>query len=221
MYVIYINDRPLVLREQREEPPVGNHHFDPAAPTHLQARYSGKRKSLLNYADTLEKGSPKVTSVELMAEDVEVLWDDFRSHYKWVEAAGGVVTNTENGKQLFIYRRDYWDLPKGKLDDGEGRAAAALREVEEETGLEQIELGDFITTTFHTYRSKKDNRILKPTYWYAMTTEQVSLLPEAGEGITLAQWRTVGEVLGDDGPLYANLRALLLSLPPTHDATHV
>ena len=221
MYVIYINDRPLVLRQQRQELPDGNHHFDPSSPTHLQARYSGKRKSLLNYADTLEKGSPKVTSVELTTEDVEALWDDFRSHYKWVEAAGGVVTNTESGKQLFIYRRDYWDLPKGKLDDGEGRAAAALREVEEETGLEQLELGDFITTTFHTYRSKNDNRILKPTHWYAMSTEQVALLPEAGEGITLAQWRTVGEVLADDGPLYANLRALLLSLPPTHDATHV
>ncbi|WP_420461083.1 NUDIX hydrolase [Neolewinella sp.] len=208
MYVIYINDRPLLLRSES-----GPAMHDGRAPaTHLIARYSGKRKSLLNYADTLEKGSPKVTSVELLSPDVEVLWHDFRSHYKWVEAAGGVVTNVRNGKQLFIFRRDYWDLPKGKLDDGEAPATAALREVEEETGVEQLELGPALPTTYHTYRSSKDTRILKPTYWFAMTTEQQELTPEASEGIVMAQWRGVSEVLSDDGPIYANLRALLKGL---------
>ena len=208
MYVIYINDRPLLLRS--ESAPA---RYDGQVPaTHLTARYSGKRKSLLNYADTLEKGSPKVTSVELVAPDVAQLWEDFRSHYKWVEAAGGVVTNVTQGKQLFIFRRDYWDLPKGKLDDGEAPAAAALREVEEETGVEQLELGAALPTTYHTYRSKKDKRILKPTYWFAMTTEQRELTPEAGEGIVMAQWRGVNEVLRGDGPIYANLRAMLEGL---------
>ena len=204
MYVIYINDRPLVLRDTTTAAPP----FGPSE-THLVARYSGKRKSLLNYADTLEKGSPKVTSVELVTDELEQLWQDFRSHYKWVEAAGGVVTNVDSGKQLFIFRRDYWDLPKGKLDDGEAPAEAALREVEEETGLEQIELGPALPTTYHTYRSKKDNRILKPTYWYRMRTEQQELLPESGEGIELAQWRRIQEVLDGGEPLYASLRALL------------
>ena len=129
MYVIYINDRPLLLRDESAPAQYGGQ----VPATHLTARYSGKRKSLLNYADTLEKGSSKVTSVEVVAPDIEQLWEDFRSHYKWVEAAGGVVTNVTHGKQLFIFRRDYWDLPKGKLDDGEAPAAAALREVEEET----------------------------------------------------------------------------------------
>ncbi|CAH0999613.1 hypothetical protein LEM8419_00913 [Neolewinella maritima] len=205
MYVIYINDRPLYLLPQdAAAPPING---NPA--THLAARYTGKRKSLLNYADTLEKGSPKVTSVALTAPDVEELWNDFRSHYKWVEAAGGVVTNVTNEKQLFIFRRDYWDLPKGKLDEGEEAAAAALREVEEETGLEQIELGEALPTTYHTYRSKKGNRILKPTYWFRMTTEQQQLVPEAGEGIVLAQWRSLQDVLREDEPIYASLRALL------------
>ena len=205
MYVIYINDRPLHLRPE-SAPAL---YAGQAPATHLCARYSGKRKSLLNYADTLEKGSPKVTSVELQAADVEELWTDFCSHYKWVEAAGGVVTNVENGKQLFIFRRDYWDLPKGKLDDGEDPAAAARREVEEETGVEQLTLGKALPTTYHTYRSSKDNRILKPTYWFRMTTEQEELTPEAGEGIVMAQWRGVHEVLGGGEPIYANLRALL------------
>ncbi len=205
MYVIYINDRPLYLREATGPGP-----YAAAAPdTHLVARYSGKRKSLLNYADTLEKGSQKVLSIELVAESLPQLWDEFRSHYKWVEAAGGLVTHTQTGKQLFIYRRGSWDLPKGKVDEGEDRVAAAVREVEEETGLEQIELGQALPITYHTYRTKKGKRILKPTYWYHMRTDQHKLVPEAGEGIEVAEWRQVQAVLDSDEPLYASLRALL------------
>jgi 8-oxo-dGTP pyrophosphatase MutT (NUDIX family) len=207
MYVIYINDRPLLLRATDELP-----RFTDSPPaTHLVARYTGKRKSLLNYADTLEKGSQKVTSVELVSDNVEALWDDFKSHYKWVEAAGGVVTNTENGRQLFIFRRGYWDLPKGKIDDGEDRPTAALREVEEETGLQRITLGKQLPTTYHTYRGKK-NRILKPTYWYRMTTTQQTLVPETEEDIHRAEWRSISEVLASDEPIYASLRALLQRL---------
>ena len=78
--------------------------------------------------------------------------------------------------------------------------------------MEQLELGPALATTYHTYRSKKENRILKPTYWFAMTTEQQELTPEAGEGIVMAQWREINEVLSGDGPIYANLRALLEGL---------
>ena len=204
MYTIYINDRPLTLRLATAPGLYG----DTAPDGHLVARYSGKRKSLLNYADTLEKASQKVTSIELLTDDLDGLWNDFRSHYRWIEAAGGVVTNDDNGKQLFIFRRGYWDLPKGKLDEGEDRPTAALREVEEETGLEQIQLGEALPTTYHTYRGKK-NRILKPTYWYRMRTAQRELVPETGEDIERAEWRDVREVLDSGEPLYENLRALL------------
>ena len=52
-----------------------------------------------------------------------------------VEAAGGVVVR--DGKVLLVHRPRYddWTLPKGKLDPGESFEDAALREVEEETGL--------------------------------------------------------------------------------------
>ncbi|WP_116107747.1 NUDIX hydrolase [Lewinella sp. IMCC34191] len=204
MYVIYINDRPLALRELSSPGLYG----DTAPDTHLVARYTGKKKSLLNYVDTLEKASQKVTSIELLTDDVEALWADFQSHYRWIEAAGGVVTNTENGKQLFIFRRGSWDLPKGKLDDGEDRPTAALREVEEETGLAELVLGEPLPVTYHTYRGKK-NRILKPTYWYRMTTTQQQLVPETEEDILRAEWRHVDEVLRSGDPLYENLRFLL------------
>lgn len=54
-----------------------------------------------------------------------------------VWAAGGVVVD-ECGRVLLVHRPKYddWTLPKGKLDDGESLSECALREVEEETGLD-------------------------------------------------------------------------------------
>jgi 8-oxo-dGTP diphosphatase len=56
-----------------------------------------------------------------------------------IQAAGGVLFRvTADGHQFAIVHRpryDDWSLPKGKLEPGEGFAAAALREVEEETGF--------------------------------------------------------------------------------------
>jgi 8-oxo-dGTP diphosphatase len=52
-----------------------------------------------------------------------------------VHAAGGVVLR--EGRVAVVHRPRYddWSLPKGKLDRGEGWEEAALREVQEETGL--------------------------------------------------------------------------------------
>ena len=57
-----------------------------------------------------------------------------------VRAAGGVVRR--NGGVMLVHRPRYddWSLPKGKLEEGESLEAAALREVEEETGW-RCELG--------------------------------------------------------------------------------
>jgi 8-oxo-dGTP diphosphatase len=52
-----------------------------------------------------------------------------------VHAAGGVVLR--DGQVAVVHRPRYddWSLPKGKLDPNESFEDAALREVEEETGL--------------------------------------------------------------------------------------
>ena len=61
-----------------------------------------------------------------------------------VRAAGGVLWRPADGtvEVALVHRPRYddWSLPKGKLDDGETFVAAALREVEEETG-HRVELG--------------------------------------------------------------------------------
>jgi 8-oxo-dGTP diphosphatase len=52
-----------------------------------------------------------------------------------IEAAGGVVE--QDGLIAVVHRPRYddWSLPKGKLDKNESSERAALREVQEETGL--------------------------------------------------------------------------------------
>lgn len=209
MYVIYINDRPLTLLSSNA-PGTGDRARKMAeVPTHLTAHYIGKPRTLLNYADMLEKGSPKVTAVDIVSNDLDQLWKDFTSHYKWLPAAGGLVKHANREEYLFIFRRGFWDLPKGKIDAGEDEPTAALREVMEETGVTDLALGEPLPTTYHTYRNRKERRVLKPTYWFRMASGQEDLTPEEEEDIEQAAWRPIAEILQDDQPIYGSLRALL------------
>ncbi|MGZ3822721.1 MAG: NUDIX domain-containing protein, partial [Mucilaginibacter sp.] len=70
-----------------------------------------------------------------------------------IEAAGGMVEN-KKGEYLFIYRNDKWDLPKGKIEKGEGKREGAIREVEEECGIMVSGIGKRICKTYHTYTFK-------------------------------------------------------------------
>lgn len=105
----------------------------------------------------------------------------------YIEAAGGLVKN-EVEEYLFMYRNNTWDLPKGKLDKYETPEIAAIREVQEETGIQKVVLGKFMCSTWHTYAHKKGT-VLKQTYWYAMNApKNQKLVPQLEEGITELRW---------------------------------
>ena len=202
MYKIYINDKPLSLVQAEE---VGN---EPSADLHrMVARYTGNPKSLLNYYDLLEKNN-RVEQVFIYADDVEKLFQDFCGLFKVLEASGGVVYN-EYKESLLIYRRGMWDLPKGKIEKGESVEQAALREVEEETGVTGLELGAFIKNTYHTYRDKKLKRVLKVTHWYRMSTSNQKLIPQAEEDIEKALWMPISDFLKAPQDVYANIKDIL------------
>jgi 8-oxo-dGTP pyrophosphatase MutT (NUDIX family) len=83
-----------------------------------------------------------------------------------IEAAGGVVWKvTSKGvvKVLLIHRPRYddWSFPKGKLDPGETHRHAALREVEEETGL-RCRTGDELPEARYPDRKARVKRV---RYW--------------------------------------------------------
>ncbi|MBK7870250.1 MAG: NUDIX hydrolase [Saprospiraceae bacterium] len=200
MYKIYINETPLILAETLEVAQFQN------TDRTLVARYLGKPKFLFHYIDMLEKAK-RFDSVTLYADDLDQLFADFTSQYKIIEAAGGVVVNS-NGEALLIFRRDFWDLPKGKIDPGETVEAAAVREVQEETGLQQLILKNKLTETYHTYKEQK-KRILKRTYWFEMETTEMDLTPQTEEDIEIAVWQDITYFLSDNPTIYASIREVL------------
>lgn len=126
------------------------------------------------------------------------LMELFSGLFTPVLAAGGVVRDREK-KILFIFRNGLWDLPKGKVDDGEKADEAAIREVKEETGLKNVAIQQLIKPTFHIYyRNASYN--LKTTYWYEMEAPAMQeLKPQAEEGIEKIVWVNKRNV-----PAYAN-----------------
>ena len=180
MYKVYINNTPLLLTDDISLLENNDKNI-------ITARYSGKGKSLFNYIDPLERGS-NFKKIILWYNDVEKLWEEFQSKYKIIEAAGGVVFQESTNALLMMYRRGSWDLPKGKIDEGETKEIAAVREVIEETGLKNVERKELLYTSFHTYMSPKEKRILKPTYWYKMITPDMVFEPQYEEDIEKMEW---------------------------------
>lgn len=123
----------------------------------------------------------------VFCEEIELSWKAFCDQFEFVQAAGGVVENSA-GKVLFIYRLEKWDLPKGKVEDGENLEEGALREVNEECGLSHLQLKSKLCTTWHTYM-QQGVPILKATEWFVMLYTGVSEgKPQKEEGITDLQW---------------------------------
>jgi len=108
---------------------------------------------------------------------------------KKIVAAGGLVVNEKN-EILFIFRRQHWDLPKGKLDEGETIEACAVREVQEETGLKKVEIVSFLCKTYHEYFDKWINEdVIKESWWYLMKSDSSEILiPQTEEDIEKIIW---------------------------------
>lgn len=121
------------------------------------------------------------------SSDIEMLWRKFVSIFEVIHAGGGLVANSNN-EYLFIYRNEKWDLPKGKLDSGETIEECAVREVEEECGIHNLQLGSKIKNTYHIYQYK-EKTVLKFTHWYHMIYPgNEELVPQLEEGITKVEW---------------------------------
>lgn len=213
MYKIYINDTPLYLMQAAKREDIEA----PEQEGRLIARYPGSAKYLLNYADMLEK-SKRFDSIILYSSDLKKLHEDFLSHYDLIDAAGGLVLTPEQ-KILLIFRLGHWDLPKGKIEPGETPEEAAVREVEEETGITQLERGPLFDITYHTYRLGSGKRCLKRTYWFRMSAPEQSLRLQTEEGIEQALWMEPDHMLGDERSrlFYRSIRDLLLRLIQTKD----
>jgi 8-oxo-dGTP pyrophosphatase MutT (NUDIX family) len=131
--------------------------------------------------------------LNLFHDDLDFLWQEFISCFKFIHAAGGLVFNSK-GKFLVIKRNGIWDLPKGKSEAGETSGETALREVSEECGLNTLVLKKLITSTYHTYYIK-NTPALKETEWFEMSTNgSEKTTPQIKEDITEIKWIKKSEV---------------------------
>lgn len=129
---------------------------------------------------------PVVREITVQSDDPKTSFLDFVGSMKKIEAAGGAVAFS--GRVLFIHRFGRWDLPKGKMEQGESPEQTAVREVEEECGVGQLKLEVRFSDTFHIY-FYEGQYVVKQTYWFGMSTPFTGTLkPQTEEGIEEVAW---------------------------------
>ena len=103
-------------------------------------------------------------------------------------------------------RYGQWGLPKGHLEDGESSKQAALREVNEETGLSDLELSEQLGVTDWSFRAK-GGVVHKSGTFYLMYSEEGDPMPQLEEGITKCVWVPAHEACSKIN--YKNLHQIL------------
>jgi 8-oxo-dGTP pyrophosphatase MutT (NUDIX family) len=173
MYEVFVNESPLILTNERPKDSNGN-------------LFSLEEDSIIKVIESLAKG--KLKKAYIYHPDILKLMKMFRHKIPVVAAGGGFVTNPK-GKVLFIFRNGKWDLPKGKVDKGETIENAALREVEEETGVKDLVIDKFLRTTYHIFKRAGEYQ-LKEVHWFAMSTSyKGKLVGDKSEGIVKVKWK--------------------------------
>jgi 8-oxo-dGTP pyrophosphatase MutT (NUDIX family) len=177
---IYFDDKPLFLCDEVDDAIEPFMHHDDAV--FIDELDTHTIKTMIH-----EMQLPKVHAGIFRHSDFEALKTAFFKKFTLIQAAGGLVVNKE-GLFLLIFRRGKWDLPKGKLDKGEKLEDCAIREIREETGLQQLKIISPLTISYHTYH-EGSRFILKESHWFnvvASGTEQ--LTPQTEEDIVDIKW---------------------------------
>lgn len=193
MHKIFVGDKPIILTTKVEqETDFKNYLLDTV--------------SIGKVIKDLQKKN--ISSVRLIGKDKNNLLKKFLKLLPNVVAAGGKVYN-DNGHVLFIYRNDKWDLPKGKAERKETIDKTAIREVEEETGINGLSIIKPLEMTYHIFKRNGKHRI-KITYWFEMHSNYDGpLIPQEKEGITKVEWLNKQQMQDALNNSYANIKLLV------------
>jgi len=194
MYKVFVNEKKLLLSKN---------------PENLEKTVGYENSTTLEIAlDLLQNTS--TPEMNVFGEDLETIWNEFNLLFRKIEAAGGIVNNP-SGEILFIKRLGKWDLPKGKMEKGESREESAIREIEEETGLRNVVLKDFINTTYHIYVERNGDKVLKYTHWFEMFFDgEDTSKPQTEEGITEVAWKKDSLIKAEVFPnTFKNIKLIL------------
>ena len=191
MIKVFVDDKPLVFAENFSD--------------ENYIRYT-KLPSPQQLTDDFKKSD--INGGFFMTHQVEHDFNQFSSQFKVIFAAGGVIFNDDD-KLLMIKRLGKWDLPKGKMDEGESAEETALREVCEETGVCHAKIISQLDDTYHIYQLR-GQYILKRTFWFRMlsdTSEKIK--PQTEEDILEVKWKNKDEVKTALKNSYGSVRDLL------------
>ncbi|HLA56594.1 MAG TPA: NUDIX domain-containing protein [Flavobacterium sp.] len=192
MYKVFVNDKPLFLTNEIQKE------------TDFQL-------FLLESVDIRELVKKiyknKVEKAYLYHPDEKEILRTLKSKMPVNKAGGGLVYNPK-GEVLFIFRNGKWDLPKGGVEKYEENDAAALREVEEETGVDKLLITRKLQKTYHIFK-RNDRYKLKITHWYEMSTSfDGTLVPQQDEGIEKAEWLNPEQIKVALKNSYENIKLL-------------
>ncbi len=177
MYKVFFKDRTLFLTDNLTSDLSEN--FD------ALHKYTSHHE-LQQFIETFEQNE-HLKAGYVYGRKKDFLLDALKKCYKFITAAGGLVVNPNN-EFLVIHRLGVYDLPKGKCEPGETFRKTAIREVEEECGLDNLVIRHPLLSTFHTYE-QKGVHYLKETAWFFMDYfgfEQP--IPQTEENIASAEW---------------------------------
>ncbi|WP_439181918.1 NUDIX hydrolase [Carboxylicivirga taeanensis] len=177
MYKVFFKDRTLFLTEKPNQELIQT-----SDAVHM---YSSHHE-LQNFIKTFEQDEQLKTGFIYGRKD-DLLLTALKKCYRFITAAGGLVIHPEN-KILVIHRLGVYDLPKGKCEKGESFRKTALREVEEECGLQDLAIRYPLLSTFHTYE-QNGIHYLKETAWFFMDYFGFDEpTPQEEENIVSAEW---------------------------------
>ena len=195
MYKVFVNDKPIIFTtsvKNKEDYPV----------------YVYKNTIIEVLIYKLKLG--KLKGVYLFSNELENHWQSFKINLKVITAAGGLVLNEKN-EVLFIYRGNKWDLPKGRIEKGERIEETAIREVEEECGIQNLSIKKKLINTYHLFVQKGEHR-LKETHWYLMHSDYDGrLIPQLEEGITNVEFKDKESTLKALENTYLNIKLVYSS----------
>ena len=198
MYKVFVNEKVICFTNNEEN----CNQLDQKLVLHFFSR------EYIPFLLLLLNGEDK-KNIVIVVTDCEVAFMEFQKFFKIIRAAGGIVSN-KNNEKLFIYRLDKWDLPKGKIEKGEGIKTAAIREIEEECGIADLTIQNQLQDTYHVY-TFKGQLILKQTYWFELTSSfDGELVPQLEEDITKVEWLTNADIENKVlANTYASIKELL------------
>ena len=182
MYKVFFNDSTILIDSEMNKSLNNN----------IAEKFDCVNYDVVNQIISRIESAQSPTDFYILNEDIDFIWNYFKSQFVEIPAAGGLVKKVD-GLLLFIKRLGVWDLPKGKIEKRETPELAAIREVEEECGLSGLNIVKQLHSTFHIYRSPylsfPKNLVLKETKWFLMSySGDETAVPQVEENIEEVAW---------------------------------